>query len=376
MEGDPGSTGVFERLGVARVINASGRMTALGGSQLSDEVLRAMGEAARAYVDMSELQKRAGRRLAECCGAEDGMPTAGAAAGVAIMTAAVVAGTEPGRVASLPDADWEPRDIVLQAGHQVHFGAPIVQMIRLGGGRPTPVGSVNRVTADDARAGFAGPCAGALYVQSHHAVTTGMLDLATWIREAHAAGMPVLVDAAAEEDLRRYVAMGADLVTYSGGKAPEGPTSGFIVGREDLIRACRAQQEGIARPMKIGKEAIAGLVVAVEGLATEMAARRKRCEAILSALERGLREVEALEVSREPDEAGRSIERLSVRARPGASLDIQALAQGLMAGEIRIFTRNHHVGEGCILIDPRPMSLDDVPILIERLRALSARIGG
>lgn len=348
-------------------------MTALGGSQLGDEVLAAMAEASRTYVDMAELRERAGRRLAELCGAEDGMPTAGAAAGVAIMTAAVVAGDDTGRVASLPEAGWEPRGILIQAGHQVHFGAPIVQMVRLGGGRPSMIGSVNRVTVAEARAGLAGPCAGALYVQSHHAVTTGMLDLATWIREAHAAGVPVLVDAAAEEDIRRYPEMGVDLVTYSGGKAPEGPTSGFIVGRADLVRACRAQEEGIARPMKVGKETILGLVAAVERfVAADEAARQARRGAILDALEAGLRGIEALALARQPDEAGRSMERLAVRVRAGADLDLPRLVRDLSTGEIRIFTRNHHLGEGLILVDPRPLGMDDVPIVVERFQAAVA----
>ncbi len=368
---------VWERLGVVRVVNASGRMTALGTSTLAPAVLDAMTVAAQSYVDLSDLRERAGRRLAELCGAEDGVPTAGAAAGVAIMTAAVVAGTDPGRVASLPLADWEPRGILLEAGHQVHFGAPIVQMIRLGGGRPTIAGSVNRVTRTDVRAAARGSVAGALFVQSHHAAAKGMLPLESFIEEAHGLGLPVLVDAAAEEDLRTYVAMGADLVTYSGGKASEGPTSGFIVGRAGLIRACRAQEEGIARAMKIGKESIAGLVEAVERFAaTDEATRRARMASRIAALEAALAGIPELLLAREADEAGRSIERLSVRVRVGSGFDVRALVHDLAEGEPRILTRNHHLDEGWILIDPRPLSEDDVPVVASRIReAVAGRTG-
>ena len=40
--------------------------------------------------------------------------------------------------------------------------------------------------------------------------------MADLVKIAHDHGLPLIVDASAEEDLRKYVAMGADLVCYSG----------------------------------------------------------------------------------------------------------------------------------------------------------------
>jgi L-seryl-tRNA(Ser) seleniumtransferase len=87
---------------------------------------------------------------------------------------------------------------------------------------------------------------------------------------AKAAGVPVLVDAAADYLIvpNPYLAAGADLVCYSGGKILRGPqTAGLLLGREDLVRAAYANSaphHGFGRPMKVSKEEIAGMAVAVD----------------------------------------------------------------------------------------------------------------
>ena len=167
----------LKQLKVSRVINASGRMTALGVNTLSEEVVAAVAEAGRNYVDMDELRRATEARIAALIGAEDAMVTTGAAAGVALMIAAVIAGEDINRVQALPDPLGQPNEILLQAGHQVGFGAPIAQMIRMAGGLPRPVGLVNSVSEANLRGGFGPQTAAFLYVQSHHTVHKGMLSL-------------------------------------------------------------------------------------------------------------------------------------------------------------------------------------------------------
>jgi D-glucosaminate-6-phosphate ammonia-lyase len=255
---------VYGRLGIQRVINAAGRMTMLGGSALAPDVADAMAEAGRTYGRLADLHQRAGELIAEHTGAEAAVVTTGAAAGIVLMAAACVAGSDPAAVELLPDVAHEKRDVLVQIGHMVSFGAPVAQMIRLGGGRAVSVGWANGVRPDHLSAAIGPNTAAFLYVQSHHTVHHGMLPLGHCLELCHAKGVPVIVDAAAEEDPRLYVAMGCDLVAYSGGKAFGGPTSGFVAGRKELVAACRAQERGVARPMKVGKEAIVGLLVALE----------------------------------------------------------------------------------------------------------------
>jgi seryl-tRNA(Sec) selenium transferase len=94
-------------------------------------------------------------------------------------------------------------------------------------------------------------------------------------------------------NLTRYAAEGADLYTFSGGKAIRGPqASGMILGRPDLIEACRLNDcpnMGIGRAMKTDKESIAGLVKAVElyvrkDHAAEMAEWERRVQHVLDAV--------------------------------------------------------------------------------------------
>jgi D-glucosaminate-6-phosphate ammonia-lyase len=366
---------LYERLGVERVINASGRMTALGGATLAPVVTDAMVEAAGAYVDLAEFKARAARRIAALCGAEDAFPTAGAAAGIVAMVAAAVAGSDPARVAALPDADWERREVVLQAGHLVDFGAPVEQMVRLGGGRPRPVGAVNAVSAEALAAALGARTAAVLFVQSHHSVRKGQLPLAEVIAIAHSAELPVLVDAAAEESLDAYLAMGADLVAYSGGKAFEGPTSGFVVGRRDLVEACRAQERGVLRPMKIGKEALAGLVAALEAYAgRDDAALRRLWDRRVEAIAAGLADVPGLRVAVEVDEAGRAIRRVALSAAPGSNLTMVEVARALARGTPPVVVRGHRLAEGVALIDPRPLASDDVDTVVRRVREAVAAV--
>ena len=369
---------VYDRIGVQRVINASGKMTALGGTALSAEVAAAMAEASQSYVNLSELSERAGKLIAEWTGAEAACVTSGAAAGIAQMVAACVAGTDPVKIERLPDVEGDRRNVLIQPGHCVTFGAPVTQMIRLGGGRPVPVGHANGVRREHLEGAIDENTVAFLYVQSHHTAQHDGLPLADCIAVCHAHGVPVLLDAAAEEDLEAYVRLGVDAVTYSGGKAFGGPTSGFIAGRRDLIAACRAQQHGIARPMKVSKEAIVGLLVALEQYVAaqrsgERAEEHARQRAIVAGLLDGLAGLPGTRLVELPDEAGRDI------VRVGLTLDAQTLgvtaadlAAYLREGKPPIFVRGHRLAEGTLALDPRPLDTRDVPLIVERIRAFYA----
>ena len=82
----------------------------------------------------------------------------------------------------------------------------------------------------------------------------------------------MIVDCAAQlpprRNLTEVLGAGADLAVFSGGKGFRGPqASGLIIGKPELVEACRANSApngGPARGHKVGKEEIMGLVVAVE----------------------------------------------------------------------------------------------------------------
>lgn len=367
----------YERLGITRVINASGRMTALGGVALSPEVLDAMMAGGRYNVPMELLKSRAGAMIAEFAGAQAAMVTTGAAAGICIMGAAVVAGSDPGRVRALPDADWAKREVLLQAGHASHFGAPITQMLRVGGAQPVLVGDVNLVSEPLLRSAIGSNTAGFLFVQSHHCVQKGMLSLERCLAICHEHGVPVLVDAAAEEDIKLYIEMGVDLVTYSGGKAFEGPTAGFIAGRADLVEACQAQDVGIARGMKVGKETILGLLAAVERYCNaDRKAETARQLALIEELETGLKGLPHTHLHRMVDEARPSIIRLGLTlAEQSLGFTATELLKALQQGAPAVVLRGHWANTGTVAIDPRPIVATDVPVIVAKIRQVYADRG-
>ncbi|XOV88967.1 MAG: SelA-like pyridoxal phosphate-dependent enzyme [Pseudomonadota bacterium] len=351
------------------VINAAGKLTALGGSAQAPAVADAQAKAAQRHIDLARLREQAGARIAEYTGAEAACVTSGAAAGITISIAALLTGTNLERIWQLPGFEGNNR-ILLQAGHAVNFGAPVEQMIRLGGGQPVILGSSNLVSEQQLRDYLEiNAAAGMLFVQSHHCVQENMVPLATCLRICQVHGIPLVVDAAAEDDLERYIAAGADLVTYSGGKAFGGPTVGFIAGRQPLIEACEAQFRGIARTMKVGKEAIAGLLVALEAYtSTDESERQVRTQAINRLLMNALADCPLITLKAKPDEAGRPFERLAVQARNG-QFDIRHLVTHLAQGNPSIRTRNHHLDQGYFLLDPRELAEADVAMIAERIRA-------
>ena len=154
--------------------------------------------------------------------------------------------------------------MVIQKGHVVNYGSLITGDLRLTGAEVIEFGAAAETGVYQLEAVLSANTAAAVYVISHHCVQTGMIALPEFAAACHAAGVPVIVDAAAEYDWRGCLAAGADLVIFSAQKAMGGPTAGVIAGRRDLVRACYAQQRGIGRPMKAGKEAVIGAMAALE----------------------------------------------------------------------------------------------------------------
>jgi len=256
---------IYQELGVEPLINASGSMTTLGGSLMPREVTAAMVAASQHFVDMHELHRAAGCRIAELVGVEAAHVCACASAGITLMAAACMAGTDQARITRLPvTLGMKNRFIV----HQAHRN-PFDHAVQVAGGEfmeiAAEVGELESALEDDE---IAAVCYTYAWFCAREA-----LPLAEVVQVARDYGVPVIVDAAGQvppaENLSRFVAEGSDLVVFSGGKSIRGPqSSGVILGRGDLIEACALNDsphvECIGRGMKAAKEEIVGLVKAIE----------------------------------------------------------------------------------------------------------------
>ncbi len=278
--------GIYEDLGVKPIINALGNATVRGGSIMPPEVVRAMEEAGRTHVRLPELLEKAGARVADLAGVEAAFITSGAAAGIAVAVAGCMTGADLEKMERLPDdTDGMPDEVIVQTRQCYGYD----NMIRLAGARTVRAGDENGTTREQVEAAITGRTAAMLCFAAFF--TPGDLTVEEMVEIGRSRSIPVIVDAAAEfaffSDLREYSDMGADLSIFSGGKGLRGPqSSGLVLGRRELIDACALNanpNHGIGRPMKVGKEEIAGLVTAVELFAdgefqeTEQQAWRERC---------------------------------------------------------------------------------------------------
>lgn len=364
----------YQDLGVAPIVSAQANSTPLGGCTLSDGVIKAMGNAARFHVDVEQLWQAAGSVLADVTGSEDACPVTGAAAGMAIAVAACVAGTDTLRVQRLPDPGEQPNEIVLQKGHSISYGgAPITQMIALGGGRTVEVGAVNETLRSHVAGAVNRRTAALVYVTSHtHAVHRKGVSLDELVAIGREHGVPVIVDAAGESDLRRWVASGADLVIYSGPKMLGAPTSGFICGGSELVAACRAQYAGIARPMKVGKENLLGLLQAVREYTAVPEEERAAAQHVrMTKLAARLDKLPGLSARVAQDDSGRLIHRVLLTIDPAsAGRSAAGLAEEMTAGVPSIYLRDFKLHLGQLEVDPRALSADGEEAVVRRLEEL------
>ena len=254
---------VYTRLGVDPLINANLPFTFLTATLIWPEVRTAMEEASQYFVDIVELQRGVGRRLAEISGAESGMVTSGAAGSIAIATAACIAGADPEKILQLPDTTGLKHKVIMWGGRSIFDGAA-----RLAGGKLVLVNTLNEL-----RARLSEKTAMLLTDYPADPEPVDPPPLPEMVSICKAAGVPVFVDAAGSippiDNLRKYARMGVDLYGFSGGKGLCGPQStGLLLGGKDLIEAALANStpmEGaVCRAMKVGKEEIIGCMAAVE----------------------------------------------------------------------------------------------------------------
>ncbi|AZO18343.1 aminotransferase class V-fold PLP-dependent enzyme [Mesorhizobium sp. M2A.F.Ca.ET.043.05.1.1] len=370
---DAGSnTTIRERLGLRPIINVSGTMTALGASIIVPEAISAMAEMASQWVEMDDLQRSASAIVARLTGGETGFITACCASGITMAVAGAMTGTNLLAIERLPDdTEGLKSEVVIQLGHIVNYGAPIDQSIRVAGAKVIPGGTVSVTQDYHVREAINERTAAALYVVAHHTVQYGMLSLEEFCEICHAKGVPVIVDAASEYDLRSFLARGADIVVYSGHKFLSGPTSGIVTGRKDLVRAAYLQNRGVARAMKVGKESIAGTMAALEAWEKrDHAGIRRREEAALNLWKDALQGISGINAQIIPDPTNNPLDRLQVFVRPESRFTAAGLASALAAGSPPIIVRNHEVERGHFFLDPCNLHPGEAEIVAEQLRAV------
>jgi L-seryl-tRNA(Ser) seleniumtransferase len=336
-----------------------------------------MVEASRHFVNIDELQEKAGQRIAEWTHNEAAYISNGAAAGMVLSTAACITGLDPAKRAVLPFTGDLPNEVIIHQRGRVGYAFAI----RQAGGKLVEIGAPVGASTADLEAAINERTV-AIFVFYNDNFMDGQVPLQEQIAIAKRRGIRVIVDAAAQlppvENLWRFTQMGADLVLFSGGKGLCGPqSSGLILGRRDLIQACAfnaCPRPFIGRPMKAGKEEIIGLMAAVRWyLDLDHEQIMKTYEDQVAWIISKFSEVQSVTAKRSfPSEAGQPM--------PRAELIFDELRLGISRDEIlsRLFNGTPAIslapaGEYGIYINPQTLQPGQEAIIVQRIQETISR---
>lgn len=264
------SSDIYETLGIRPIINAGGHMTVLGGSVLSPEVREAMESANTAYTLMDDVFDGAGKAIAGMLGTGGGLVTSGCYAALVQGAAAILAGSDPERIQQLPDTTGMKDEFLIQKATRYRYD----RCVTVPGGKLVEVGDDDGCTAEQLRDAIGPQTAGILYFAAGERFPNSV-SLPDAIDIAHAAGLPILVDAAAEiyplERMRRVATSGADLVCFGGKYLGSGNSTGILCGDGEYVSMARLNgftgfetgNNSIGRGYKVDRQEVVGTTIAL-----------------------------------------------------------------------------------------------------------------
>lgn len=378
LEADP-----YKALGVRTFINATCHHTMYGGTLIPEVSLRAMRAAADDAVDMSELQKAAGKVISRYTHADDGYIVSGCAAAMMVGTAAILTGKSKALMEQLPHIPGGKNlciakrfDRMNDSDGTEYVDHSYAMAVQTAGVQFIEVGDNEIVTAEEFDAAFNDRVAMVYWIGY---APVGDISLSDVIKIAHAHDVPVLVDASnslpPEENLHRFIDLGADLVCFSGGKGIQGPQgAGILAGRADLIDSVAMQSapnHGIGRVAKVSKEEIVGQIASLMWWADQdpedrMTEHHRKsgllAEAIKSLPNAGVKVVF-------PDHYQRPYPTVHVTALPESGFDGTRLRKQLHAGDPAIAVMTDR-DPNTVRIDVRLLEDSEIETIGKRLREI------
>ncbi|WP_418280342.1 L-seryl-tRNA selenium transferase [Halorubrum sp. DTA98] len=391
--------GIYDELDVPTVINGVGTRSQVSGATVRPEAREAMSDAATESVYVSDLQAAASKVIRTVTGAEAGLITAGAASGLALASAACLAGDDYGVMERLPDTDGVPSEIIIPRSHrckyQISLRASGAELVGVGPVSHHPVnGGTDRVEQWHLEAAVTEDTAAIAYLSRPYNV----LSIESAAEVAHEHEIPLIVDAADDvhppERMRSLFEKGADLVSFSGGKSIGGPQStGILAGNADLVRSAALQMlpdgyddrvwsppqeyidpdqlngvppNGIGRPMKVSKEEIVGIITALERFHAEDHAQRlselrSRSERIVDRLDpiEGIDAHLSHEFERYPP-------KVVVSMDPAVVGDAATVVRKLRNENPRVWIGDRRLHRNETTISPKCLTDDEADYLVDR----------
>lgn len=361
------------RYGLTQVINAAGSYTPLGVSRSSAHVAQSSALALRSFFIMNELQALASARLCEAFGCEAAAVTHCVSAAITQAVAACIAAGDPAAVAALPDAEGRPNAVVVPHGHCVNYGHPLATDVRLAGGSVVRAGTDEACSIEDIEQALDSPGACALLLVASRLTAFHSFNASGAVAAARTRGIPVIIDGAAQ-DMRipDLLATGADAVLVSAHKYLASPTAGLVLGTHRFVERFRAQEVGIGRGMKPSKEAIFGVLAALEERQALdlMAWRGLQDDKVEMALAL-LGACPGIQATAEPDPVGMPFQRVVVSFRRGVSMAHQVV-QALKTGRPSIWVMEHQLDRGAIQLELVALAELEIRQIVEAIASAVA----
>src|SRR5699024_3417888 len=332
-----------DKMDLKTVINASGNMSIIGVSIMSDDVARAMKVGGQHFYEMEDLNEESGKIVAKYMQTESALITNSASSALALAVAGLMTKNNSYLVENL-HKESPHKEILLMKGHNIDYGAPISTMINLGGGDVKEVGYANGCDLSQIEAAITDNTAGIMFRKSHHSVQKNMPSLEQVSELARRRQVPLILDIAAEENISGYSSF-ADLIVVSGSKAIAGPTSGILAGKKEYLQYVKPHLKGIGRAMKVGKESIFGLLKALENYSDQKMSKQQQTELLNSFFQ--LEYIPGINVTIHEDESGRDICRARIIVDASKTkCNAMTLTNKLKQGEIAIYTRDYYANVG------------------------------
>lgn len=368
------NSSVYEKYGLSKIINASGKMTILGGSRLSKDIAEALAIGGQNFYEVKDLLDKTGEYIAKSLNVESSYIVSSASSGIAQSIASTITGDNLYEILHLNNTSNRKREIIIPKGHNVDYGTPVEVTVSVGGGVIREAGYANKCTINHVKSMINENTAALLYIKSHHCVQKEIISVEDYIKVGQEYSLPVIVDAAAEEDLTKYYKLGADAVIYSGTKALEGPTSGIVIGKKNFIDRLKLQGKGIGRVMKVGKENIVGLTRAIEIYTKKSKLTLEEQKERLTEFNIKLNAIDGIEAKCVRDSSGREIIRCEISFNEEIiGKNSLKISEELKSGDIKIYTRDYRANEGKIEIDIRDVNDKELNIIFDKIAKIIER---
>jgi L-seryl-tRNA(Ser) seleniumtransferase len=363
---------IYEDLGIKPIINASATLTKLGGSRMPEEVLEAMHAAAASFVDLPGLQARIGDRIADLTQNEAAFVSSGAAGGIVLAVATLMAYPNAPEPMAYPTLEGVSKtEVIVFASQRNGYDFAIVQT------------GAKIVECSDSLADFESKITEktACLVWFAGALAAKSPAIEDVIAVAKKHNLPVLVDAAAQippvSSLWHFTKdLGCEGIIFSGGKGIRGPqAAGLVLGTQKLIDGCRRLSpptQGIGRPMKVGKEELAGMLAAVTyTLDQDEDAILEGYESIVQNWIEDLSGIPGITTERRfPSEAGQPHARTMVHFAPDAPKTRDQVVEELKNGDQWIEVSTRPEEPNTIGLNPQTLTSSEADIVAARLRQI------